>query len=275
MQFAIHSYSDLEKKTDFAPCFLQYLNSKVGDMRLSWSVNEASIVSILAVQGNDVTRNSFKPFVSSNGVEIYRLMEGKHTATEMHDQLAAENYFLTVLLRVVGFLLMWFGLSSVFSPLVALAEFIPMVGGVLGDLVGSTICCATCFLALFFSLTIIAVAWIAHRLVIAIPLFVFVVLAVVGFGMSLRKGREKADQRGDSVIGGDELVAALEEEEQHEEEQTQVQDTMDTIEDADADADTSKVSVSDDSTPAATVEGTEFDSAPKSYAEFDQGPAKK
>ena len=73
---------------------------------------------------------------------------------------------LTWILRLVGVLCVCFGLKAIFGILEAIAKVIPILGSIVGAGVG-LVCM---ILGLAWSLLWIAIAWLAYRPLIGIPL---------------------------------------------------------------------------------------------------------
>jgi hypothetical protein len=138
-----------------------------------------AVVSIIARQLGD----TFESWTSSNGQKFERLMMGEISAENMVVEMEAENARLTWILRLVGFLLMAFGIGLVMNPLSVFADVIPF----LGSLLGAGIALFAGVIALGLSLTTIALAWIAYRPLLGIGLLVVAVALVVGVKMLLSK----------------------------------------------------------------------------------------
>lgn len=85
---------------------------------------------------------------------------------EIFSKLQKSNSTRTNLLRLVGFFLMWIGITMLFSPIVALVAWIPFVGFLIAQGVSFIASIVALVLAtLFFTLTV-GIAWIFYR-----PLF--------------------------------------------------------------------------------------------------------
>ena len=78
-------------------------------------------------------------------------------------------------LRLIGFVLMYAGFSSIFKPLEVLADIVPF----LGSLVGLGTGMISFALSLCGSLTTIAIAWLWFRPLIAVPLLIAAVGSLV------------------------------------------------------------------------------------------------
>jgi hypothetical protein len=102
----------------------------------------------------------------------------------MFEDARDANAMLTWLVRLGGFLLMFFGISMVLKPLSVLADVLPILGNIVemgNGLVAGVI-------ALVCSLVTIAIAWIFYRPVLAIFLLV---LAAGGIFLLWKKRQAK------------------------------------------------------------------------------------
>jgi hypothetical protein len=144
----------------------------IGDTRISFAVVRPGPASLIAAQAG----NSFTPWTSpKTGRSIYKIMPGTFTKKEVIARLRTEARLLLWGLRLGGFLLMFFGLMLLASPLTALANFVP----VLGRVVSSGIAIIGLLVAGILSLLTIAVAWIAHRPMVG--LLLLIVIGVLAF----------------------------------------------------------------------------------------------
>lgn len=153
---------------------------KIGDIRISFQYNNASNVSVLAIQ----TNGGFSKFVSSSNYEIYELQEGTHNGKEMLSTLTSENNTTKWILRLMGTVLVIFGFVVLISPLQRLANFIPIFGTIFGWVSGFI----TFVLGLGISLIVIALAWLRYRPVFSILLLVGVI-AVFILMKKLKQGK--------------------------------------------------------------------------------------
>ncbi len=144
---------------------------EIGDIKVSFSIIEPHDISIIAVQSG----NTFKPYKASNDKTLDMLSEGIKSKDEMFEAAERANAFLTWILRLVGFFLMFAGISTVLAPLAVLADVLPF----LGTLVRTGTKAISFLIALPFSLLTIALAWIFYRPLIGISLLVIVVVCVV------------------------------------------------------------------------------------------------
>lgn len=155
----------------------------VGDVRIAYSVVEPGPVSIVAEQRGD----SFAEYRTKAGDSLAMIEPGTRTAQEMFESAIAGNTMLTWLVRLAGFMLLWFGFSMVFAPISVLADVIPF----LGNLVGMATGFFAFLLALAVALVVVAVAWIFFRPLLGILLLAMAVAA--GFaGLKILRRRAPA-----------------------------------------------------------------------------------
>jgi len=139
----------------------------VGDQRITFEVVRPATVSVVARQVGE----TFEPYPAAAGDSILLVQYGTLSADSMFKAAESENATLTWILRLVGFLLMAFGLGLIFNPLAVVADVLPFMGSLLRGGIG-----VFAFLvALSLSLVTIALAWLAFR-----PLLGLGLLAVAG-----------------------------------------------------------------------------------------------
>jgi hypothetical protein len=141
----------------------------VGDLRISYTAVEAGrTVSLYGrLQGNQV-----EPFVQGNA-RLYGIWAGSHdeALATMHQEYVTIGWIM----RIGGFVLMWFGLNLLVSPLTNLLGFVP----VLGRLGRGLIWGINFAIALAVSLVIMLVSFVAHRWYLILAVF------LVGVGVAL------------------------------------------------------------------------------------------
>ncbi len=155
-------------------------NPTIGDVRVTFKQTPPADVSIIA----KVVRNSFEPYISSNGYDFIRLDMGTVSMEKMFEGAKSSNNMMAWVLRVVGLLVVIGGIRAVFGFLPVLADVIPL----LGDIIGAGVGIVAFLLGLAWSLIVIAVAWVRFRPVVAGCL---IAAAVVLFGLLYMKGRKK------------------------------------------------------------------------------------
>jgi hypothetical protein len=141
----------------------------VGDVRLSYTaVSTGGTVTLYGLlQGDQI-----EPFLK-DGDKLYGVWAGNHdeALVTMHQEYVTIGWIM----RIGGFLLMWFGLNLFVSPLTSLLGFIP----VLGRLGQGVIWGINFVIALVVSLVIILVSFVAHRW------YLILAVVVVGIGVAL------------------------------------------------------------------------------------------
>jgi hypothetical protein len=156
--------------------------SAIGDVRISFYETPPVEVSIIAQQ----VKNTFQPYKTKTS-KIQLLQEGFHTADAMFTKAENDQMLLTWGIRAGGFVLMLIGFMMILSPLVVIADFIPLIGRIIGG--GTFLISAILAFALTF--VTIALAWIFYRPLIGGGLLLVALLsgAAVFF---LRKKTEPA-----------------------------------------------------------------------------------
>ena len=145
---------------------------RVGDMRVTFSVILPHDISIVAKQKGD----TFVGYLAKTKKKVDLLMDGVRDAAEMFEAARSANTMMTWIVRIAGFLLMFFGLSMVLKPLSVLADVLPFLGNIVEMGVGLV----AGVIAFACSLITIAIAWIFYRPVLAVLL-----IAAAGAGIFL------------------------------------------------------------------------------------------
>jgi len=151
----------------------------VGDLRVEFEKADPGPVSIIAAQ----VQNTFEPYEVKNLGSIELLQTGIFSAHAMFASEAQGNAILTWILRLAGFLMMLFGLLLIVKPLSVLADVLPFLGGIVGAGTGML----AFAVALPLTLITIALAWLAYRPLIGLPLLVLAVGSIVFAAMKLRR----------------------------------------------------------------------------------------
>jgi hypothetical protein len=111
------------------------------------------------------------PYRTETNTTISLLEKGDVAAENMFEAAQSRNSTLTWILRLVGFMMMFFGIKMCFNPFVILADVIPFLGSVLGG--GVSIFAG--LVAVILTLITIALAWVAAR-----PILGFTLLGIAG-----------------------------------------------------------------------------------------------
>ena len=144
---------------------------QLGDLRITFSVVRPQTVSVVAQQAGTGLRG----YATAAGRTLEMLTAGTHAAAEMFATAQKENSIMTWILRLVGFIVMWLGLSLILNPFKILADVVPFVGSIVGVGIGLV----TLLVALPLSLITIAIAWIFYRPLLGISLLVLAVAVIV------------------------------------------------------------------------------------------------
>ena len=134
-------------------------NPRVGDVRLRFEAINAQQVSVVAGQ----VAGMLTPYAASNGYEISLIAAGARPAAALFKEAHEGEALLTWILRAVGFVVMVISLSLLFQPLAVLVSVLPF----LGSLVEGGAFLVSVALSIPLTLVTIAIAWFAHRPLLA------------------------------------------------------------------------------------------------------------
>jgi len=143
------------------------LQPQLGDLRIKFEVVHPATISVVAKQ----VGSSLTTYTTQTGGSLELFEYGTITAQDMFKHEVHSNTMLTWILRLVGFIVMFFGLSLIFNVLKTLADVLPF----LGDIVGFIGALVSFVIAATLSLITIAIAWIFYRPVLGITLIVIAV----------------------------------------------------------------------------------------------------
>jgi len=150
----------------------------IGDVRVKLTKIMPADISIIA----KVNKNTFEHYIAPNGKKVSGVVMGTVSAESMFANKHKSNSIWTWILRLVGLLLVVFGLKSMFSILPTLFKVLPFLGNIVGAGVG--LVCN--ILGFAWSLIIIAFAWLWYRPLIGITLLV---IAIAGIWYLKKKGK--------------------------------------------------------------------------------------
>lgn len=154
---------------------------EVGDMRITFSVVNPKVISVVAKQSS----HNLVPYVATNGKTIALVNNGVASADQMFAEALQSNKIMGWVLRLVGVVLLIIGFNLIFKPFVVLADVLPILGRIVGAGTGFI----SLILGLSIGLVTIAIAWIAYRPLVAIPLLAVVLFLIVAGIMRSRKKR--------------------------------------------------------------------------------------
>lgn len=156
----------------------------VGDMRISFS---GVPKNILVTGFGKMADKKLQPFLYKGKQMIYHVREGDRDfaiyAWTQSDKL------LRWIIRIVGFLMMWFGLTALFQPLSSLLNFIPLLAQVGRGLAAIV----TLVVSLVLSFITILLAVIFYN-IIALVILLAVMTTLVVMGL-LRKKAKPAEKK--------------------------------------------------------------------------------
>jgi hypothetical protein len=158
----------------------------IGDVKIRFERVPFTSVSIVARQ----VGGTFEPFFTSSGETVELLRRGVASPEAMFQSAQEGNRINTWLLRLVGLVIMYFGVGKVLRPMVVAVGIIPAVG----DAVASGTRLISLLLAAAFSLVVIAAGWIYYRPLLAAGILLLAAATAVVFLLLLRKATSTASQ---------------------------------------------------------------------------------
>lgn len=153
---------------------------QIGDLRISYSVLHPNFDGTIFGKLNG---NKIDPYFDKDGNRLYRLFAG--TREEGIATFRSEYTTLLWILRLVGFLMMWFGLMALFGPISVLMDILPIFGALSRSLIGVI----TFLVALVLSIVTIIVSAIIHNLIALIIVLVATIAVIVFFFLKMKKKR--------------------------------------------------------------------------------------
>ncbi len=150
---------------------------QVGDVRVSFAALSGGtrVTAFGKLEGGRLA-----PYLHKGKDRLYRAVAGERD--EAVARLKQEHKVTGWMLRLIGFLMMWFGLQALFGPIVSVLTVLPFLGKI-GRFVWGLI---TFFVSLALSLVVIVVSMIAHN----IWALLVVLVAVVGTFLWLRSRKK-------------------------------------------------------------------------------------
>ncbi|MBQ9024620.1 MAG: TMEM43 family protein [Bacilli bacterium] len=144
---------------------------QIGDIRISYLYTNAKNVSVMGVQTDD----TFEAFTSKKGKDIYTIVEGNKTGTQILESMTKANKNIKWFLRILGVAFIIGAFSSMFNFITTLANKVP----ILGNIVSGATSIVSIVLGLGLALLIIAIAWFRFRPILSIVLIVIVIALIV------------------------------------------------------------------------------------------------
>lgn len=159
-------------------------STKVGDVRIRFAAIKASDNGLLLAK---FANNKFEPFLTKKDATLFRFFAGVESQSEAVSILNAEYRTLLWILRLVGFLMMFFGLMLAASPVTTLLSVIPIFAKI-GRFAYGIVAFITSLI--LTSLTIL-IAIIFNNVYLAIGAVILLIVIVVLILRSKKKGKRK------------------------------------------------------------------------------------
>lgn len=141
-----------------------------GDIRISYSAVTNPIQTATVFGKLNLTSSKISPFFGKKDTKLYSLSEGTREGAISAMELKHTATMWTF--RIVGFLLMWFGLSALFGPISVILDVVPLLGTLSKGAVGLI----TFIVSLALSAITILVSMILHS---------FIALIIIVAGLSI------------------------------------------------------------------------------------------
>ena len=150
-----------------------------GDVRVTFRVVLPHDVTVVERQDG----NTLSPWPASDGETLSFVRDGRVPAAKIFADAQSMNSKITWLLRLVGLLVMYFGLKKVLGPIDTLVDAIPILNGIvaMGTSLAAGLVSAAC------ALLTIGVAWVFYRPWLGIPLIAVGVGLIVLVFMKKKK----------------------------------------------------------------------------------------
>lgn len=135
-------------------------NPRIGDLRITWDAARPEALSVIAAQSGE----GFAPYATRAGDRLMMVEPGRRTAAEMFRAAEEGNAIFTWILRAVGAVLMFVAFALLMRPVKVLADVIPPLGWLVGF--GTSLVAGV--LTLLLAPSVIALAWLFYRPLVAI-----------------------------------------------------------------------------------------------------------
>ncbi len=156
---------------------------QIGDLRVSYYVLRPGFAGTIFGKLNG---NKIDPYLDQNGNSLYRLFIG--TRAQAIATLQKEHATVLWILRLIGFLMMWIGLMSLFGPLSVLLDILPIFGVMSRLIVGAT----TFLIAFVLTIVTILVSMIVHSIIALVIALVITISAIIVLFIMWKNNKKKA-----------------------------------------------------------------------------------
>lgn len=164
---------------------------QIGDLRISYNVLYPNFEGTIF---GKLSGNKIDPYFDKDGNRLYRVFIGTRDAGIA--TLHTEYTTLLWILRLVGFLLMWFGLSALFGPISVLLDILPIFGAISRSVIGLI----TFVVALVLTIVTILVSMVIHNIVALIIALVITVGAIIAFFVMWKNKRKAGGSMATATI---------------------------------------------------------------------------
>lgn len=161
-------------------------NPEIGDIRIKYLTLDNPLQTGTVFGQMDRVNKKIVPYFESKDVGLYRMFIG--TRDSAISELSYEYQFTTWMLRLAGFLLMWFGLMLLFKPISVFLDVLP----ILGDIGGIGIGLATFVVSLVLSIVTIVVSMIFHSVIAVI---LVVISGFIGLSLYMKAKAKKLGKK--------------------------------------------------------------------------------
>lgn len=157
-------FRDAREYSSYIYTSRNYTRPMVGDLRIRYYVVKNQDISVVANQSG----STFQAYVTQQGTSVSLVENGTLGAAEMFENALATNALMTWVLRLVGYLMMYFGLTMLLGIIPGFFRSLPFIGTIVD--VGTKLFAGA--VAFLFSSLTIAVGWFFARPVVSIVLII-------------------------------------------------------------------------------------------------------
>mmetsp|Transcript_66274 Transcript_66274/g.138406 ORF Transcript_66274/g.138406 Transcript_66274/m.138406 type:complete len:534 (+) Transcript_66274:42-1643(+) len=167
----------------------------LGTLKASFNSNSWEDVAVLGHERNGKMENWEAPdawMCSGYGLETLRQTTTRLDKESMFSTLHGENKVWTIILRVLAFCIFWGAFAAMVEPLGVVADFMPIIGGCLGDAFDVIQCCISCLPATACFCTVAGVMYVVMRPAVGAPMLLGTA-AIVGFMVYAKVSRKSKE----------------------------------------------------------------------------------
>ncbi len=147
---------------------------QIGDLRISYSAVKNNTGDNHTIFGKLDGKN-ISPYYGKKDTKLYRIFEGdRDTALST---MKTEHKIMTWIFRLIGFLLMWFGLMAILGPISVILDVVPFLGSVGRGATGLV----SFVVALVLSIITIIVSMIIHNIFALIAVALIALILIIMF----------------------------------------------------------------------------------------------